>query len=58
MRTNHKIEHLIQAAHEPSECICDCTSWGNHRDDYSNDDLDYYEEMDYLDNTETWRTND
>jgi len=32
------------AAHEPSECVCDCTSWGNYRDDYSNDDLDYYGE--------------
>jgi len=27
-------------AHEPSECCCDCTSWGNYREYEGYDDLD------------------
>ena len=39
-------EQCLCFAHEPSECCCDCTSWGNYREDEGyNDDDEYY---DYL----------
>jgi len=35
-------EQCLCAALEPSECACDCTSWGTYRDDF-----DCYEEKEH-----------
>jgi len=35
-------EQCLCFAHEPSECNCDCTSWGNYREDEGYED--YLEE--------------